>query len=107
MRTASAEHRRHRLADLHVPVLVLFGTLDRMIPSEMGRLYCEKLPTCTLILVYDAGHALDADRPEAFVSAVDDFLEPADQSVRRLTLQRHLSATYQFQPPKDDFIPLI
>jgi pimeloyl-ACP methyl ester carboxylesterase len=46
-----------------------------MIPPEMGRLYCEKLPNCTLILVYDAGHALDADRPEAFVSAVDDFLQ--------------------------------
>jgi pimeloyl-ACP methyl ester carboxylesterase len=64
-----------RLLDLHVPVLVLFGTLDRMIPSEMGRLYCEKLPNCTLVLVYDAGHAVDADRPEAFVSVVNDFLQ--------------------------------
>ncbi|MDH3598386.1 MAG: alpha/beta hydrolase [Candidatus Tectomicrobia bacterium] len=64
-----------RLLDLHVPVLVLFGTLDRMIPSEMGRLYCEKLPNCTLVLVYDAGHAVDADRPEAFVSVTNDFLQ--------------------------------
>ncbi|MEE8291716.1 MAG: alpha/beta hydrolase [Candidatus Tectomicrobia bacterium] len=64
-----------RLLDLHVPVLVLFGTLDRMIPSEMGRLYCEKLPNCTLVLVYDAGHAVDADRPEAFVSVANDFLQ--------------------------------
>jgi pimeloyl-ACP methyl ester carboxylesterase len=63
------------LPDLHVPVLVLFGTLDRMIPPEMGRLYCEKLPNCNLVLVYDAGHAVDADRPEAFVSVVNDFLE--------------------------------
>src|SRR5262245_5238086 len=44
-----------RLPDLHVPVLVLFGTMDRMIPPEMGRLYCDKLPNCHLILVYDAG----------------------------------------------------
>jgi hypothetical protein len=29
-----------RLPDLHVPVLVLFGTMDRMLPSEMG-------PACT------------------------------------------------------------
>jgi pimeloyl-ACP methyl ester carboxylesterase len=64
-----------RLPDLHIPVLVLFGTLDRMIPPEMGRLYCEKLPNCHLILVYDAGHAVDADRPEAFVSVVSDFLQ--------------------------------
>jgi len=64
-----------RLPDLHVPVLVLFGTMDRMIPSDMGRLYCEKLPNCNLVLVYDAGHAVDADRPEAFVSVVNDFLQ--------------------------------
>lgn len=63
-----------RLQGLQVPVLVLFGTLDRMIPPEMGRLYCEKLPNCHLVLVYDAGHAVDADRPEAFVSVVGDFL---------------------------------
>lgn len=64
-----------RLPGLHVPVLVLFGTLDRMIPPEMGRLYCDKLPNCHLVLVYDAGHAVDADRPEAFVSVVSDFLQ--------------------------------
>jgi pimeloyl-ACP methyl ester carboxylesterase len=64
-----------RLPGLQVPVLVLFGTLDRMIPPEMGRLYCEKLPNCHLVLVYDAGHAVDADRPEAFVSVVEDFLQ--------------------------------
>jgi len=64
-----------RLPGLNIPVLVLFGTMDRMIPPEMGRLYCETLPNCHLILVYDAGHEVDADRPEAFVSVVSDFLQ--------------------------------
>ncbi|MEE9146136.1 MAG: alpha/beta hydrolase [Candidatus Tectomicrobia bacterium] len=64
-----------RMPGLNIPVLVLFGTMDRMIPSEMGRHYCEKLPNCHLVLVYDAGHAVDADRPEAFVSVVSDFLQ--------------------------------
>jgi pimeloyl-ACP methyl ester carboxylesterase len=45
-----------------------------MIPAEMGRRYRERLPNCQYILVYDAGHALDADRPEAFASVVGDFL---------------------------------
>ena len=72
---ARDEALERRLPGLHVPVLVLFGTLDRMIPPEMGRLYCEKLPNCHLILVYDAGHAVDADRPEAFVSVVSDFIQ--------------------------------
>jgi pimeloyl-ACP methyl ester carboxylesterase len=69
------EGLERRMTGLNLPVLVLFGTEDRMIPSEMGRLYSEKLPNCHLILVYDAGHAVDADRPEAFVSVVGDFLQ--------------------------------
>src|SRR5947199_279790 len=57
-----------QLGGLNVSTLVLFGTLDRSIPPEMGRIYREKLPNCHLVLVYDAGHALDMDRPEAFAS---------------------------------------
>jgi pimeloyl-ACP methyl ester carboxylesterase len=60
---------------LDVPVLVLFGTLDRVIPSEMGRTYRATLPRCNFVLMYDAGHALDADRPEAFAEVVRDFLQ--------------------------------
>ena len=64
-----------RMRSLDVPTLVLFGTLDRMIPSEMGRHYKELLPNCQLSLVYDAGHALDAERPAAMAEVVADFLE--------------------------------
>jgi pimeloyl-ACP methyl ester carboxylesterase len=70
-----------RLAKLHVPTLVLFGTEDRLIPAEMGRVYREIMPNCHLILVYDAGHHIDADRPEAFVSVVSDFLDRREQFV--------------------------
>ena len=64
-----------RLKMLDVPTLVVWGTLDRMIPSEMGRIYKELMPNCHLVLVYDAGHASDAERPEAFAEVVGDFLE--------------------------------
>lgn len=60
---------------LTMPTLVLFGTSDRVIPPEMGRHYRELLPNCSFVLVYDAGHAIDADRPEAFAAVVGDFLE--------------------------------
>ena len=58
-----------------IPTLVLFGTLDRVIPSEMGRHYKALLPNCNLVLVYDAGHAIGTDRAEAFVEVVGDFLD--------------------------------
>lgn len=60
---------------LDIPTLVLFGTLDRVIPPEMGRHYKELLPNGHLVLVYDAGHAIGAERPEAFAEIVTDFLE--------------------------------
>jgi len=64
-----------RVADLDVPVLALFGTEDRMIPPELAHLYREAMQNCHLVMVYDAAHAIDADRPEAVASVVDDFLD--------------------------------
>jgi pimeloyl-ACP methyl ester carboxylesterase len=63
-----------RMRGIETPVLVLFGTMDHIIPSEMGRHYKALLPHCHLIFVYDAGHAIAAERPEAFTEAVADFL---------------------------------
>ena len=61
--------------DIATPALVLFGTLDRVTPPELGRLYQAALPNCNLVLVYDAAHAIGTDRPEAFAELVTDFLE--------------------------------
>jgi pimeloyl-ACP methyl ester carboxylesterase len=63
------------LPNLATPTLVLFGTLDRVMPPEMGRHYKAILPNCNLVLVYDAGHAIGSDRPQAFAEVVGDFLE--------------------------------
>jgi len=64
-----------RIGTIEVPTLVLWGTLDRMISSEMARIYKKLMRNCHIVLVYDAGHAMDAERPEAFVEVVGDFLE--------------------------------
>ena len=64
-----------QLAGLATPTLVLFGTVDRVIPPEMGHIYKELMPNCHLVFVYDSGHAISTDRPEAFTEVVADFLE--------------------------------
>ena len=64
-----------RLPSIAVPTLVLFGTLDRVIPPQMGRFYKELMPNCHLVFVYDAGHAISTDRAEAFTEVVADFVE--------------------------------
>jgi pimeloyl-ACP methyl ester carboxylesterase len=71
----SREETEAKLSGLNVPTLVVFGTEDAMISPTMGRIYREKMPNCNFVLVYDAGHEVGADRPEAFASLVSDFLE--------------------------------
>jgi pimeloyl-ACP methyl ester carboxylesterase len=66
------------LRGLGMPVLVLFGTRDGVIPPAMGRVYIELIPDAHLVFVYDAGHALMVERPEAFAEVVTDFLERTD-----------------------------
>jgi pimeloyl-ACP methyl ester carboxylesterase len=64
-----------RLPGLATPALVLHGTLDPVIAPAMGRVYKELMPGCHLVFVYDAGHAISTERPEAFAEVVGDFLE--------------------------------
>ena len=70
-----------RLPGLTIPVLAVFGTRDAVIPPEVGRLYKDLIPDAHLMFVYDAGHAIAAERPEAFVEVVGDFLEREDAFV--------------------------
>jgi pimeloyl-ACP methyl ester carboxylesterase len=70
-----------RLRDLATQTLVVFGTLDGVIPPDMGRIYKELMPNAHLVFVYDAGHAIAAERPEAFAEVVGDFLERTDAFV--------------------------
>ena len=65
---------RERLHQLAVPTLVVFGTADGLIPPEMGRIYREHMPNCSYILLYDAGHELGSDRPQAAAALIGDFL---------------------------------
>lgn len=70
-----------QLGDLHTATLVLVGTRDQVLPAETGRLYVERLPNCYYALVYDAGHEIAAERPEALCAAVRDFLEQRETFV--------------------------
>ena len=47
---------------------------SRMVPPAMGRTYRERMPNCHFVMIYDAGHAVAAERPEALTNTVTDFL---------------------------------
>ena len=64
-----------RLGDIHCPTLAVFGQEDRLVSSEAPRIYREKIPNCNIALVYDAGHCIIGDRPEALRNTVLDYAE--------------------------------
>jgi pimeloyl-ACP methyl ester carboxylesterase len=72
---AADEELVNRLNEIEVPTLIVFGTLDGIISSDMGRHYREKIPNSNLAFVYDAAHAVNSDRPEALADLVSDYLE--------------------------------
>lgn len=74
-----------RMRELETPALAVFGTHDRVIPPELGRCYKQLLPNGYLAFLYDTAHRLDAERPEAFVEIVGDFLARHDAFVIRRT----------------------
>jgi pimeloyl-ACP methyl ester carboxylesterase len=76
--TANQTQIEAAMASIDAPTLVVFGTHDPITPPELGRLYRERLPRSHLVFLYDAGHMVDAERPEAFAALVDDFLQRGD-----------------------------
>jgi len=63
------------LSGIRCPTLVVFGVEDTMVAPEAARIYREKIPNCNVSFVYDAGHDIAAERPEALINAVVDFVE--------------------------------
>jgi pimeloyl-ACP methyl ester carboxylesterase len=70
-----------RFGSIKAPVLVIFGTRDTVIPPEMGRLYRERIPNAYYVLMYDAGHAIADERPQALYQLIGDFLERGEAFV--------------------------
>jgi len=49
-------------------------------PPDMGHLYKVLIPDCHRVFIYHPGHAIAAERPEAFAEVVSDFLDRHDAS---------------------------
>jgi pimeloyl-ACP methyl ester carboxylesterase len=64
-----------RLRGFPMSTLVIFGSKDGLIPPQMGRIYKELMPNCSLVFLYDAAHEMQFDRPDAYAGVVGDFIE--------------------------------
>ncbi|MBV8692965.1 MAG: alpha/beta fold hydrolase [Actinobacteria bacterium] len=69
-----------------VPTLIMWGNRDRVIPVAHASIAHELMPGSRLEIVPGAGHFLPLERPDAFMSVLQDFLattEPAQVSNER------------------------
>ena len=64
-----------KLSDMKCATLVVFGQRDNLVSPEAARVYREKIPNSNISFVYDAGHLIVAERPEALINAVSDYVE--------------------------------
>jgi pimeloyl-ACP methyl ester carboxylesterase len=62
-----------RLPAVTVPVLVIWGAADRMIPVEQGEAYAKAIPGARFLLLPEAGHLPQLEAPDRLLAAVRDF----------------------------------
>ena len=64
-----------RLSEIQCSTLVLFGSKDGLVAADAASTYRREIPNSHLSLVYDAGHQIVEERPEALIGAVVDYVE--------------------------------
>jgi pimeloyl-ACP methyl ester carboxylesterase/mannose-6-phosphate isomerase-like protein (cupin superfamily) len=64
-----------RLASVTVPMLVIWGEADRIIPVEHGRAYAKAIPNARFLLLPESGHLPQLEAPDRLLAAVRDFAQ--------------------------------
>jgi pimeloyl-ACP methyl ester carboxylesterase len=66
------------LGSFSAPALLIHGDRDSGVPIRHARLAAERMPDAKLLVVPDAGHWVQRDRPDLVVPAMIDFLNRLD-----------------------------
>jgi pimeloyl-ACP methyl ester carboxylesterase len=66
---------RHLLSGIEIPVIVLHGSEDSLLPSEQGTTLARELANAELRLIRGAGHALPLTHGSDVRRAIDDLLD--------------------------------
>jgi pimeloyl-ACP methyl ester carboxylesterase len=62
------------LTEFFLPVLVITGDDDRIVPTEESVRLASELPKARLVVIQNAGHVPHEERPAAFMDSVGEFL---------------------------------
>jgi pimeloyl-ACP methyl ester carboxylesterase len=72
---AARFHVKHRLPELQMPVLLVYGADDQFVPSINTRKLKALIPHARLVSIPDAGHELMMDQPEALRDVLVAWLD--------------------------------
>ena len=65
-----------QLAEVSVPLMLMWGAQERFNPADLGDRIAGKLPNLKRYAVFEnAGHYIHYDEPEAFSQTLNDFLD--------------------------------
>jgi pimeloyl-ACP methyl ester carboxylesterase len=65
---------RDRLEEIEIPVMIVWGTNDWVIPSAAALSYNSRIPHSRLEIFEDTGHVPQMERPGRFNALLNDFL---------------------------------
>lgn len=63
------------LSSITCPTLVLVGEQDVLTPPQLAQEYATKIPGAQFVVIPHAGHLSNLEQPQAFLQAVDRFLQ--------------------------------
>ena len=66
---------KDRFVELTMPIIVITGDDDRIVPTEQSIQVSKEIPGAQLAVLKDCGHVPHEECPAAFLSAVGDFWE--------------------------------
>jgi pimeloyl-ACP methyl ester carboxylesterase len=67
-------HLDQYLDEFTLPILVITGEADQIVPTEQSIRLAEELPDANLVVISQAGHVPHEEQPELFMEAVKEFL---------------------------------
>jgi pimeloyl-ACP methyl ester carboxylesterase len=68
-------HLHKWLHRIDVPTLLVWGAGDRLFPPAYARAWQQLIPGSKAVIIPDCGHVPQIEQRQAFVSALEDFLE--------------------------------
>jgi pimeloyl-ACP methyl ester carboxylesterase len=73
---ASSESQlAERLTEFNLPVLVITGDDDRIVPTEQSIRLADEIPNAELVVIEQCGHLPHEEQPDKFMQAVTEFIK--------------------------------